>query len=152
MRRAGAFRPDRSRHRSVAARPRPTATSPSRDPVDRGSGTVLAVGVVAGLAVLLLAALLLVSALVAGQQARTAADLAALAAAGVLAQGGAADQGCARAGEVASRNGSSLTACGTELRAGHPWPAVRVTVSRDVSGTPWSVTSRAAAGAVPDDP
>ena len=44
---------------------------------DRGSATMLAIGVVGGLATVLVTALALVAVLVAGQQARTAADLAA---------------------------------------------------------------------------
>ena len=107
---------------------------------------MLAIGVIGGLAALLLAALALVSVLVAGQQVRTAADLAALAAAGQVVLGGGQDQACGQAAAVAERNGARLQACELRQHEGQPWPQVRVRVDREVAGTSWSVTARGAAG------
>lgn len=116
---------------------------------DRGSASVLAVGLVAGLAMLLVTALMLVSVLVAGQKARAGADLAALAAAGTTVEGGGETAACAAADRVARDNGSVLAGCSLQERAGQPWPAVTVIVSREVVSTPWTVTARAVAGTVP---
>lgn len=116
---------------------------------ERGSASVLAVGLVAGLAMLLVTALVLVSVLVAGQKARAGADLAALAAAGAVVEGGEESAACAVADRVARDNGSELAGCGLQEHAGQPWPAVTVTVSREVVNTPWTVTARAVAGSVP---
>lgn len=114
---------------------------------ERGSGTVLAVGMVAGMATVLVSALALVAVLVAGQQARTAADLAALAAAGELVGGGGVDA-CSTAAGVATEHGARLTDC-RELSDGpQPWPRISVTVTREVGSTPWTATARAVAGAV----
>lgn len=107
----------------------------------------MAVGVIAGLAAVLLAALTLAAVLVAGQQARTAADLSALAAAGQVLAGAGKDRACAEADAVAARNGGRLEACDVRLDPGRPWPTVLVDVRRDVAGTPWSLTARATAGA-----
>lgn len=77
---------------------------------DRGGATVFAVAC-AGVLLLLGAALGVVAAIVvAHRTAQGAADLAALAAAGVIGAGGAGDP-CARAVQVASANGARLTAC-----------------------------------------
>ncbi|WP_131103487.1 Rv3654c family TadE-like protein [Ornithinimicrobium sufpigmenti] len=114
---------------------------------DRGSASVMAVGVVAGLAAVLVAALALAAVLVAGQQARTAADLSALAAAGQVLTGAGRDRACAEADAVAARNGGRLERCELRLAPGQPWPTVLVAVRRDVARTPWSLTARAVAGA-----
>lgn len=111
---------------------------------DRGSATVLAIGVIGGLTALLVAALALVSVLVTGQQARTAADLAALAAAGQVVLGAGREQACAEAAAVAGRNGVRLQSCALEPHDGQPWPRVLVSVQRDVASTPWSLTAREA--------
>lgn len=76
---------------------------------DRGSASVavLAVGLV--LVAAGVAGAVVGSATVARQQARTAADLAALAGAGHTVHGGAT--ACTRAGEVAAANGGHLTGC-----------------------------------------
>lgn len=118
---------------------------------DRGSSTVLAIGVVAGLATVLIMALALVAALVAGQQARTAADLAALAAAGRLVEGAGEPAACAVAAQVAEANNAALESCTTRPAGTAPWPEVLVRTSRAVAGTGWTATARAAAGAVPAD-
>lgn len=113
---------------------------------DRGSATILAVGVVGGLAAILVAALALVSVLVAGQQARAAGDLAALAGAGQAVLGAGPAEACAAVNVVANRNGARVESCTLRAHGTQPWPRVLVTVSRQVSGTPWRVTARAAAG------
>lgn len=120
--------------------------SPQRRQPDRGSATVLAVGTISGLVALLLAALALLSVLVAGQQVRTAADLAALAAAGQVVLGLGQEQACEEAGAVADRNGARLQSCELRQHEGQPWPQVLVNVQRDVAGTSWSVTARGSAG------
>lgn len=78
--------------------------------VDAGSGTVLAVGLVA-VAILLAAALaVLAQAAAARHRAEAAADLAALAAADAL-LGRAEGEPCARAARTAAANGAMLTSC-----------------------------------------
>lgn len=119
---------------------------------DRGSGTVLAVGVVLGLVSVLLLALGLVAVLIAGQQARSAADLAALAAAGEVVSGSGEGSACSAAARVAQENGADLERCTTEVRRSEPWPRVSLTVSRAVTGTPWRASARAAAGGVSAPP
>lgn len=118
---------------------------------DGGSGTVLAIGVVAGLPTLLVSALVLASVLVAGQQARAAADLAALAGLGRVVTGHGEATACGVAAEVARDNGGQLGSCVTVPTDGEPWPRVRVTVTSTVAGTPWTTTARAVAGGVPRD-
>lgn len=113
---------------------------------DRGSASVLAVGVVGGLAAVLVTALVLVSVLVAGQQARTAADLAALAGAGQVALGAGQGPACVAADAVALRHGALVQSCEVHLHRWEPWPRVLVSVTRQVSGTPWTVTATAVAG------
>jgi secretion/DNA translocation related TadE-like protein len=137
-------------------RPAPTTTAAPRGPArprsDRGSATILAVGVTGGLATVLVAALLLVSVLVAGQHARTAADLAALAGAGQSVLGVGTARVCAVVDDVAHRNGARVTSCELRPEALTPWSGVSVTVARQVAGTPWTVTARAAAGAARSGP
>ncbi|WP_122261161.1 Rv3654c family TadE-like protein [Ornithinimicrobium cerasi] len=118
---------------------------------ERGSGTVLAVGLVAVVSTLLLAGLLVAAVAVAGQQARTAADLAALAAAGQVVHGGDEPTTCAVARQVAERNGGGLTGCsvvGPAKAEPGPLGTVEVVVTRPVAGTAWEVTARARAGGV----
>ncbi len=91
---------------------------------DRGSGTVLLLGVVSAALVLLVGTTLLVRAAQARGVAQSAADLAALAAAERAAGGDAALVGagpdraaggpCTVARDVAARNGARLTGCLTE--------------------------------------
>lgn len=133
--------------------PRPDAgTGVGRRPrsfVERGSGTVLAVGVVSVLATLLLAGALVASVAVTGQRARTAADLAALAAVGEALTGAPQDRACKVAEEVALGNGAEVGQCLSTLdEAGRP--RVEVVVVSATPGGRWTVTRRAAAGAVPD--
>lgn len=78
---------------------------------DRGAGSVLVLGLVAAAGALLLAVGLVAGAYDARGRARTAADLAALAAAAAAASPGASVDPCARAAEVAARNGAALGSC-----------------------------------------
>lgn len=114
---------------------------------ERGSASVLGIGVVVGLSTVLVLALGLVAVLVAGQQARTAADLGALAAAGQMVQGLGDDAACARARQVAHEHGTSLQSCVVDPAGASPWPEVTVQVERPVIGTRWTVSVRARAGA-----
>lgn len=113
---------------------------------ERGSATVLVVGVIAGLVTMMVTGLWLVSVLVAGQQARTAADLAALAGMGRIVEGFDASRACAHARTVAGDNGSTLTGCRHELTGSDPWGEIRVGVERAVPGTPWTASAQAVAG------
>ena len=112
---------------------------------ERGSASVLALGVVLGLVAVLLSGLLLVAVLVAGQRARSAADLAALAGAGAVVDGAGQDGACHEAAAVATANGVRLTECSLMAGAG-VWPDVRVTAECDVSGTSWTTAAVAVAG------
>jgi secretion/DNA translocation related TadE-like protein len=78
---------------------------------DRGSATVLAVGVVAVLLMLTASGLLLLSAVVASHRARAAADLAALAGAAALVRGPPGTTACGSAWQVARANGGHLAQC-----------------------------------------
>lgn len=119
---------------------------------ERGSASVLAIGLVVGLLAVLGMTLGLVAVLVAGQQARTAADLGALAAAGQLVQGLGEDAACARAHQVAREHGGSLESCVVEAGATARWPEVTVQVDRPVAGTRWTVSVSARAGATDPRP
>lgn len=117
---------------------------------DRGSGTVLAVGLVGVLATLLVAGLLVAAVALAGQRARTAADLAALAVAGRALEGADTGTACASGGRVAEMHEAVLVSCA--LRAGvQGLPRAAVEVRVEVTGTPWSATARTSAGGVPAD-
>src|SRR5699024_4017744 len=106
-------------------------------------------GVVSVLATLLLAGALVASVAVTGQRARTAADLAALAAVGEALTGAPQDRACKVAEEVALGNGAEVGLCLSTLdEAGRP--RVEVVVVGATPGGRWTVTRRAAAGAVPD--
>ncbi|NYJ73411.1 Rv3654c family TadE-like protein [Allobranchiibius huperziae] len=76
---------------------------------DRGSGTVLMVGVIAVVLCVLGGGLALVSAVQASMRARTAADMAALAGESALLKGGV--DPCAAAARVASAGGATLRTC-----------------------------------------
>ena len=93
---------------------------------ERGAATVLAVSFL-GVLVLVGAALGVVGAMVvAHRSAQSAADLAALAAAGALADGGDA---CAAASRLAGANGARLDSCAVSVR--------EVTVQVTVPGPRW---------------
>ncbi|MGD8149167.1 Rv3654c family TadE-like protein [Ornithinimicrobium sp. Y1694] len=132
--------------------------APEHDP-ERGSGTVLAVGLIGVVTVVLVAGLVITAVAVAGQRARTAADLSALAAAGRMVEGHDLAGACAFAAELADRHGAEVTSCdaapaATGSGAGAA-PSVstpvQVEVTRPVLGTPWTVRVTARAGGVPVD-
>lgn len=75
---------------------------------DNGAMTVTTAFVVAAVLTLTLAVLLIARAAVAGHTARSAADLAALAGAHAVREGGAP---CATASEIASANGAQMPVC-----------------------------------------
>lgn len=90
-----------------------------RSPHERGSATVVTLGVIASVLMLTISGLLLASAVLASHRARAAADLAALAAAAVLMQGGTEPAACGSAARVAALNHGRLEQCmasGTEVR------------------------------------
>lgn len=118
---------------------------------EQGSGSVLAVGLVGVVSSLLLAGLLIADVAVAGQRARTAADLAALAAAGRVLQGADEEEACTAASAVATHNGALLTSCSLDVagrQALGGLPTVQVTAARDSGGGRWTVEARARAGGV----
>jgi secretion/DNA translocation related TadE-like protein len=80
----------------------------SRARAERGSGSLLMVGLMAVIVVMAAAAVCAAGYLVAGRQARSAADLAALSGAVAIEQGG---DGCAAARSNASRNRARAVAC-----------------------------------------
>lgn len=114
---------------------------------ERGSGTVLAVGLVAVLASLLIAGLVVAAVAVTGQRARTAADLAALAVAGRTLEGVDPARACAAARPVLDHHGAALASC-VVGRTPDGLPRAELRVRMAVPGTPWTATARAVAGAV----
>jgi secretion/DNA translocation related TadE-like protein len=86
---------------------------------DRGSVSVVMFGVVSAVLIMTVSGLLLASAVVASHRARAAADLAALAAAGVLMRGEPVNEACQFATQVAAANHGRMTVCiasGMEVR------------------------------------
>lgn len=113
---------------------------------ERGSMTVLALAAGAVLLILTLAGAQLVAAAVAAHQARSAADLAALAGAGAAQEG--PSRPCAAAADVATRNGADLTGCAVAVD-GSVLLAVRVPVALRLPGGPAGSVARARAGPAP---
>lgn len=107
---------------------------------ERGSATVLAVGVIAVVILVLGGALAVARAVRASAHAAAAADMAALAGARVL-QDSAEPLACAEASRIAARNGGVLLSCATHGRA----LSVQVSVESGVPGAP-AATARARAG------
>jgi len=123
----------------------------SREPdsgafTERGSGTVLAVGLALVLLFLLAGIVLLVQAQVAGSRAATAADLAALAGADA-ARGLASGDPCQVAAGVVARHGATLAACAVEDVLG---TIVEVRTTIAIPGMSWQAHGRARAGPPPD--
>lgn len=85
--------------------------SESPRPAERGSGSVLAVGILMALSIVLAGGLALASAELASHRARVAADLGSLAGAELVMRGEGTDAACGWAAEVAHRNGATLTHC-----------------------------------------
>jgi len=122
---------------SVTAPDRATASSRGRQ---RGSGTVLVLGVCAVVMILAVAGLAVAGAAVSAHVAATAADLAAIAAATARVQG--APDACASGAAVAAANASTLTRC--TLLADD---SVQVTVESAMSGTDGRLTRWLGGGA-----
>ena len=78
---------------------------------DRGSGTVLVVGGMAVLLTFVVGALMIASAVLASHRAHSAADLAALAAAGDLVRTQDEGAACSAGRSLALRNGATMTDC-----------------------------------------
>ncbi len=113
----------------------------------RGSGTLLVVGVMAVVGVVAMAAVVAAAYLVAGHQARGAADLAALSGAAAFAEGRSP---CPAAGRVARSNGGRVTSCdqvGDEVDYVVS-VAVAVEVGVRLPGLPRTLEGRAHAGPV----
>ena len=111
---------------------------------DRGSASVLAVGVIGILVALTAGALVLAGAVRASHQARLGADLAAIAGAQLLRDGGSASQACSAAASMAMTNGGSLVACSVG--------AAEVSVTVSVRSTAWPAPATAKARAGPELP
>jgi secretion/DNA translocation related TadE-like protein len=114
---------------------------------ERGSASVLMIGIMAVVVLLSGAALLIAGYLVAHHRARAAADLAALSGATAYAAG---TDACRQAGRTARANGARLTRCDL---AGDPVDFVvtvrtQVPVGMRISGLPTSVAAEAHAGRV----
>lgn len=107
-----------------------TAWGIRTSPDERGSVTVVIVAVIAAVLMLTVSGLLLASAVLASHRARSAADLAALAAAGLLIRGEPAISACECAVVVAAANHGRVQRCivsGQEVR-------LTVTVTAGVEG------------------
>jgi secretion/DNA translocation related TadE-like protein len=116
----------------------------ARSTDQRGSATVVMLGVIAAVLMLTVSGLLLASAVLASHRARAAADLGALAAAGVLIRGEPAGAACESAAQVAAANHGRVQVCiasGTEVR-------LTVTVASGVTGL-GVATARSRAGPGP---
>ncbi|KNX36122.1 Rv3654c family TadE-like protein [Luteipulveratus halotolerans] len=112
---------------------------------DRGSGSLLMIGVCGVLLVLLTGAMVLVSAVHASARARAAADLAALAAADLVLNPTPGEAPCTRASRLAAANGGELVACSTGQD--DVVVTVRVESSASVIG---AATARSRAGLSPE--
>ncbi|MDO4242891.1 MAG: pilus assembly protein TadG-related protein [Actinomyces sp.] len=121
------------------------AAAGSRHPeAERGSGTVLALGLIGVLVALALAVAAIIQAQAAAGRARSAADLAALAGATALHSVLAPADPCATAARVARANGAALEACtfrGEDV-------VVAVSVEAEVLGFPRQARAQARAGPV----
>ncbi len=126
--------------------------SGGRSERDRGSATVLGLGMILVLLVLLAGFLLLGAAVHSSLRARGAADAAALAGAGALLEGQGRDAACALAADLAQRNGARLVTCRAEPGTdGRVRASVRVEVALAVPGLGGTEARGVArAGAVPD--
>ncbi|MDO4665599.1 MAG: flp pilus-assembly TadE/G-like family protein [Actinomycetaceae bacterium] len=112
-----------------------------RRPVEDGSGTVLALSLVAAIVVGILFTAALSNVAFAHAKAQNAADFAALAAASWEQLEG---DGCKTAGGIAKRNGADLTSC----RIRDEDALVTVSVRPRVLGLLWQVSAHSRAGPV----
>lgn len=115
--------------------------------VDAGSATVVMLGVIASVLMLTISGLMVSSAVLASHRARASADLAALAAAGVLLRGGSTVEACESAAHIAVVNHGQLQQC---IRSG---AEVRLTVAVEAGLRGVGVASaRSRAGPGPGGP
>ena len=113
---------------------------------ERASATVVMLGVIGAVMVLTISGLLLASAVLASHRARAAADLAALAAAGVLMRGDPVGAACTAGTRVAAANHASVRLCsvsGSQVR-------LTVVVPAGVKGI-GVATARSRAGPSPSE-
>ncbi|NNG38023.1 flp pilus-assembly TadE/G-like family protein [Flexivirga sp. ID2601S] len=108
---------------------------------DRGSATVLVVAAIGVVIACLLSAMALVSAVLASHRARAAADLSALAGAGVLLDPGDARSACDVAAAVVARNHGRVASCSTHgdelviaVRVPTSWPGLPDATARARAG------------------
>lgn len=100
----------------------------SADAEDRGSGTVVAVGLIGLVASLLVVAVLLAAAVLAVHRARGAADLAAIGAARTVLLGGDQGRACREAAALVEANNADMESCSVRgddvsVEASVPLPA-----------------------------
>lgn len=118
---------------------------------ERGSATVLGLGVILLLLSLLATFLMLAASLQASLQARAAADSAALAGAAVILEGGDLSAACTAAGELAQANGARLEQCAAQADGENTTAVLTVSVGRPVAVLDGLVAhATARAGAVPE--
>lgn len=110
---------------------------------EAGAGTVLAVAMMGVLVTVAVAATGVVGVVASHRRAQSAADLAALAGAGALQDGG---DPCRQAGVIARRNGATLRECKAD-----GWNvAVRVAATVRLPGSPMELEARGRAGPAGD--
>jgi secretion/DNA translocation related TadE-like protein len=114
---------------------------------ERGSATVVMLGVIAAVLTLTVSGLLLSSAVLASHQARSAADLSALAAAGALLRGEPSPAACRSARLVATANHGQLQRCA--VVGMDAW--ISITVAAGMRGL-GVATARSRAGPAPSGP
>jgi secretion/DNA translocation related TadE-like protein len=125
--------------RAANARERSAGTRSRAD--EAGAGTVLAVAMMGVLVTFTVAASGVVGVVAGHRRAQSAADLAALAGAGALQEGGDA---CQHAGAIARRNGARLRGCEVD-----GWNvAVTVAATVRLPGSPIELEARGRAGPV----
>lgn len=120
--------------------------------VERGSGTVLALGAMAVVLLLLTALLVLGVASTAMSRARTAADAGALAAGRSLLDGASAESACSAAAHFTAAAGAIVVLCrpGTD-GAGAPRVDIRVRVEHGIPGLPAASAWARAGGVEPPE-
>ncbi len=121
---------------------------------ERGSATVLGLGVLGVVLSVLVAGLVLAAVSTAAARARSAADLGAIGAAQELLHGAGQAGVCGRAAEIVLANGADLQACevATASAAGQgPRVSVEVRSPTGLQLWPWA-PGRAVAGLVPASP
>jgi secretion/DNA translocation related TadE-like protein len=108
---------------------------------ERGSSTVLAVGVLGLLVAVTVAALALAQAAVGARQAANAADQAALAVAAAVSQGASDTAACGIGGDIASRNRGRLVDCVLSGTVVTVRAEARVALPTLLGGVRWATAS-----------